>query len=77
MAERSDETTVKITLKGVKAGRLDRLRTVVKTYIQTFARSVEINDGLKKPKRGSDAESEVREVPVEGSKKGIFGGSAR
>ena len=62
---RSDETTVKVTLKGVKTEQLDRVRTCVKTYLQHFARETLVNDGLKKPRREPDGEQEIREVPVE------------
>ena len=47
-----DETTVTVTLKGVRVDRLPRLRTTVKTYLQTLAREVSVDDGLKKPKGG-------------------------
>jgi hypothetical protein len=62
-----DETTVKVTLKGVRVEQLPRLRTNIKTHLQHFARETEVNDGLKKPERKpKDAEQKVREVPVQG-----------
>jgi hypothetical protein len=45
-----DETTVKITLKGVRLERLPRLRTAVKTYLQNLCREVSVDDGQKRPK---------------------------
>jgi hypothetical protein len=65
--QKRDETTVKITLKGVKPERLDRLKVDVRTYLQHFARETVVNDGLKKPVRAPDAERQVLEVPVKGT----------
>jgi hypothetical protein len=71
------ETTVRITLSGVKEAQLPRLKTAIKSYIQHFARETTVDDGMKKPKKGGkDAEPEVEKVPVWKRGRKRAGGSA-
>ncbi|GAG53161.1 unnamed protein product [marine sediment metagenome] len=56
-----DETTVVITMEGVRRERLPRLRTTVKTYLHTLAREVNVDSGE------NDGEQAIREVPEQGA----------
>ena len=44
------ETTVQITLKGVREAQVPRLKTVIKSYLQQLAREIYVDDGLQNPK---------------------------
>lgn len=47
-----EETDVTIVMKGVRVERLDRLKTVVLSYLSRFARSFDFSVSDKKPKKG-------------------------
>jgi hypothetical protein len=66
-----DETTVVITIAGVRKERLPRLRTVVKSHLQVFGREVNVDDGE------ADGEQAMGEVDGQGASDGNVRASAR